>query len=160
MTSTAPPASTSVRVVLSVFQETSLRYAFRLLKRCFRDWQISAVRQSPNEQQQGTMAQAMMTSQPTAECDIMGSELRDCYQHAEGAVYTYRDMIDEQLDGGLTDGISEYQFNKTGLSEHYFNVERRRDTRRNMVVHIYILKVEHEFNIAILRQIHDKLIGF
>ena len=111
------------------------------------------------------MAQAMMAS-TTTECDIVGSDclrpaqaLRDSYRHAEGAVYTYRDMVDEELDGGITDGISEHQFNKTRLPERLFNVERRRDVRLNMVVHIYILKVEHELDIAVLRQIHSTLLN-
>jgi hypothetical protein len=81
------------------------------------------------------------------------------YQQVEGAMMAYFDMVDEALDGGIINGITEYQFNKLGLPEHLFNVERRRDLRRNLVVHIYILKDEHQMDLAIIRQMHKELVS-
>lgn len=67
-------------------------------------------------------------------------------------------LINDGTYGELDGGFSEYNFNKLGLPIDHFDVEIRRDIRRNIPVKVYILKSAHKDSKNLL-EIFEKLGG-
>ena len=81
------------------------------------------------------------------------------YEDMEEQVEELYNRVNGGLEGALEDGLTEEQFNTLDLPQWLFDLELRRDLRRNIPVNVYLLKGEFHTDMSILEHIYETLVS-